>query len=288
MFKHKFTPRHCEALNITLAITSLYSKCCERIKALLTTTHILHLLLFILILFPLITLAKPEDYFTTGNNLYKEGKYKDAIEQYQKLLNENYYSFELFYNMGNCYYKLKEYPKAILYYEKAKKLNATDEELNHNLKLANTYIKDKVDEIPQLFISSAFNELINSKSADSWAWLAITTMLLALVGFLLFLFSGKSLYKKIGFFAGIFIVILSITFTSFGFEQKKNEEDDSYAILMAASANVMSSPDEKATRLFVIHEGLKLKIIKKDKNWIQIKLSNGNSGWIKVEDVESI
>lgn len=247
-----------------------------------------HKFILALLLLPLITLAGSEDYFAIGNNFYKEGKYNEAIEHYQKLLNQNYFSFELYYNLGNCYYKLKEYPKAILYYEKAKKINAADEELNHNLKLANTHIKDKVDEIPQLFITSAFNELIKSKSADSWAWLAIKTMLLALAGFLLFLFSTNSQYKKIGFFAGIFIVILSIAFTALGFEQKKNEEDNSYAILMAASANVMSSPDEKATRLFVIHEGIKVKIIKKDKNWIQIKLSNGNSGWIKAEDVENI
>lgn len=247
-----------------------------------------HKFILALFLFPLIALAGSEDYFAIGNNLYKEGKYKEAIENYQKLINDNFYSFELYYNLGNCYYKLQEYPKAILYYEKAKKINAADEELNHNLKLANTHIKDKVDEIPQLFISSAFNELIKSKRADSWGWLAIKTMLLALAAFLLFLFSSKSLYKKIGFFAGIAIVILSILFTILGFKQKKNEVDNSFAILMSPSVNVLSSPDEKATRLFVIHEGIKVKITNKENEWIQIKLSNGNSGWIKAADVENI
>lgn len=247
-----------------------------------------HKFILALLLFPLITLAGSEDYFAIGNNSYKDGKYKEAIENYQKLLNENYYSFELYYNLGNCYYKLKEYPKAILYYEKAKKINSADEELNHNLKLVNTHIIDKVDEIPQLFISSAFNEMVKSKSADNWGWLAIKTMFLALAGFLLFLFSANSLYKKIGFFAGIFIVILSIVFAALGFEQKKNEEDNSYAILMSSSTNAMSSPDEQATRLFVIHEGIKVKIVKKENEWIQIKLNNGNSGWIKATEVENI
>ncbi|MFN4234122.1 MAG: tetratricopeptide repeat protein [Bacteroidia bacterium] len=247
-----------------------------------------HKFILALLLFPLITLAGSEDYFAIGNNLYKEGKYKEAIESYQKLINDNFYSFELYYNLGNCYYKLQEYPKAILYYEKAKKINAADEELLHNLKLANTHIKDKVEELPQLFITSVINELIKSKTADRWGWLAIKTMLLALAGFLLFLFSSNSLYKKIGFFSGIAIVILSILFTILGFEQKKNEVDNSYAILMAPSVNVLSSPDEKATRLFVIHEGIKVKITNKENDWIQIKLSNGNSGWIKAADVEQI
>ncbi|MFN7014790.1 MAG: SH3 domain-containing protein, partial [Bacteroidia bacterium] len=205
-----------------------------------------------------------------------------------KLLNQNYFSFELYYNMGNAYYKKKEYPKAILYFEKAKKINAADEELNHNLRLANTHIKDKVDEIPQLFISSFYSELVKSKTADSWGWLAIKTMLLALAGFLLFLFSSNYFFKKIGFFGGIAIVIFSLIFAALGFEQKKNEEDNSYAILMAPSANVLASPDEKATRLFVIHEGIKVKIDKKENYWLHIKLSNGNTGWIKASDVEYI
>jgi tetratricopeptide (TPR) repeat protein len=247
-----------------------------------------HKLIVALFLFPLFAFAGSEDYFAIGNNLYKEGKYNEAIEHYQKILNQNYFSFELYYNMGNAYYKKKEFPKAILYYEKAKKINAADEELNHNLKLANSQIKDKVDEIPQLFISSVYNELVKSKTADAWAWLAIKTMLLALAGFLLFLFYSNYILKKTGFFAAIAIVIFSLLFAVLGFEQKKNEEDKSYAILIAPSANVVASPDEKATRLFVIHEGIKLKIDKKENDWLHIKLSNGNAGWIKATDVENI
>jgi tetratricopeptide (TPR) repeat protein len=247
-----------------------------------------HKLIVALFLFPLFAFAGSEDDFAIGNNLYKEGKYNEAIEHYQKLLNQNYFSFELYYNMGNAYYKKKEYPKAILYFEKAKKINAADEELNHNLRLANTHIKDKVDEIPQLFISSFYSELVKSKTADAWGWLAIKTMLLALAGFLLFLFSSNYLLKKTGFFGGIAIVIFSLIFAALGFEQKKNEEDNSYAILMAPSANVVASPDEKATRLFVIHEGIKVKIDKKENDWLHIKLSNGNAGWIKASDVENI
>jgi tetratricopeptide (TPR) repeat protein len=247
-----------------------------------------HKLIVALLIFPLFALAGSEDYFAIGNNLYKDGKYSEAIENYQKLLDKNFFSFELYYNMGNAYYKKKEYPKAILYYEKAKKINAADEELIHNLKLANTHIKDKVDEIPQLFISSFYIELVKSKTSDAWAWLAIKTMLLALTGFLLFLFSSNYILKKTGFFGGIAIVIFSVLFAVFGFEQKKNEEDKSYAILIAPIANVVASPDENATRIFVIHEGLKLKIIKKENEWINIKLSNGNSGWIKATDVETI
>lgn len=247
-----------------------------------------HKFILLLLFIPFILIAKPEDDFVLANNFYKEGKYKEAIELYQKILNQNYFSFELYYNLGNAYYKQKQYPKAILYYEKAKKINSADEELNHNLKLANTHIKDKVEEIPQLFISSFLSELIKSKTADAWAWLAIKIMFLALASFLLFLFADKYMLRKVGFFTGIALIIFSLLTAYLGFEQKKNEADNTYAILMVESTNVMSSPDEKSTRLFIIHEGIKLKINKKENDWIQIKLSNGNTGWIKANDVEVI
>lgn len=247
-----------------------------------------HRLIVIFFFLPILAFSDPKDDFAIANNLYKEGKYNEAIEYYEKIVNQNYFSFELYYNMGNAYFKLKNYPKAILYYEKAKKINSTDEELNHNLNLANTFIKDKVEEIPQLFISNFYSELVKSKASDDWAWLAIKTMFLALSGFLLFLFSSNYLIRKIGFFSAIIIVLFSVLIASLGFEQKKNEEDMSNAILMVPSCNVLASPDEKATRLFVIHEGIKLKINKKENDWIYIKLSNGNSGWIKASDVEII
>jgi tetratricopeptide (TPR) repeat protein len=247
-----------------------------------------HRCLIVFFFLPILAFSDPKDDFTIANNLYKVGKYNEAIEYYEKIVNQNYFSFELYYNMGNTYFKLKNYPKAILYYEKAKKINSTDEELNHNLKLANTFIKDKVEEIPQLFISNFYSELVKSKKADDWAWLSIKLMFLALSGFLLFLFSSNYNLKKIGFYSAITIVLLSVLTVSFGFAQKKNEEDMSYAILMIPSCNVLASPDEKATRLFVIHEGIKLKINKKENDWIYIKLSNGNGGWIKASDVEII
>ena len=58
---------------------------------------------------------------------------------------------------------------------------------------------------------------------------------------------------------------------------KTNKE----AIIFTASVTVKSSPDEKSTDLFVVHEGLKIKITDTAGEWSEIKIANGSVGWIK-------
>jgi len=40
--------------------------------------------------------------------------------------------------------------------------------------------------------------------------------------------------------------------------------------------------------LFVIHEGLKVRITDKLGDWVEISLSDGNKGWLLTESVERI
>ena len=48
---------------------------------------------------------------------------------------------------------------------------------------------------------------------------------------------------------------------------------------------VKSSPADGGTELFLIHEGLKITVTDKVGVWREIKLSDGNEGWIKDDDL---
>jgi tetratricopeptide (TPR) repeat protein len=49
----------------------------------------------------------------SGNVLYNEGKYEEALLRYQELISKNPDLFELGINQGNCYMALKKYREAI-------------------------------------------------------------------------------------------------------------------------------------------------------------------------------
>ena len=58
---------------------------------------------------------------------------------------------------------------------------------------------------------------------------------------------------------------------------------------MAPSITVKSTPNDKGTDLFILHEGHKV-MIKDDtmKEWKEIQLEDGSAGWVPVELIEII
>jgi SH3-like domain-containing protein len=60
------------------------------------------------------------------------------------------------------------------------------------------------------------------------------------------------------------------------------------AIIFTSQISVKSSPDNSGTDLFVIHEGTKVSVEDEVGEWLEIKLSDGNKGWIPANSLEII
>ena len=52
--------------------------------------------------------------------------------------------------------------------------------------------------------------------------------------------------------------------------------------------HVRGAPDNSGTELFVIHEGLKVQVIGTLGDWYNVRLADGNEGWIAKTDLEKI
>ena len=53
-----------------------------------------------------------------------------------------------------------------------------------------------------------------------------------------------------------------------------------HAIVFCPRVTVKSSPTETGTDLFLIYEGLKIEITDSLNTWKEIKLADGNEGWL--------
>jgi len=51
---------------------------------------------------------------------------------------------------------------------------------------------------------------------------------------------------------------------------------------------VKSAPGLNSADQFVIHAGLKVKVVDEDGDWSRIELYDGNSGWIYTQSIEKI
>jgi tetratricopeptide (TPR) repeat protein len=72
--------------------------------------HITYLLLFLVL--PVLSFGAKQSYLEIGNAQYAKGKYNDAQESYQKMLDAGAESVALYFNMGNACFKNGDIPSA--------------------------------------------------------------------------------------------------------------------------------------------------------------------------------
>jgi tetratricopeptide (TPR) repeat protein len=226
--------------------------------------------------------------FNKGVTLFTSGSYKEALQIWTDIYNTGYRSANLNYNIGNAYFKLNDIPDAILFYERAYLLDPADENINYNLQIARTLIVDRFQEIPELFFVRWYNFTSLFLSTNSWAKISITSFVLCLLLLSLYIYSSKYRQKVIGFWLAVFFIILSLTSFSFTVRNKSLVYDSHKAIISSPLVSGKSSPDNSGTDLFVLHEGTKVSIEDEVGGWFEIRLSDGNKGWVPVKSLDVI
>ncbi len=244
--------------------------------------------IYLLFIVASISATYGQDTLTLANEAYAEEDYIKAIELYEQTLKEEGVSSDLYYNLGNAYYKHNEFAKAILNYERALLLNPGNEDARFNLDMANTHIVDKIDPVGRFFLSVWIDTLRSFLSSNMWAIIGIVSFLLFLVGCYLYLFTKSVGIKKVGFFGGIILLLVSIAANSFAWNLNEKMKTRSEAIVFAATVSVKSSPAESGTDLFVLHEGTKVLVLSEVGEWSEVKISDGNRGWLPSSAIEII
>ena len=216
---------------------------------------------------------------------YVAEKYSDAIELYESLLVNYGASCEIYYNLGNAYYKTGKIAYAILNYERALLIKPGDSDIRFNLELAQQQIVDKIEPLQEFFLKKWIRSAQNLVGVDTWAMIGIGGFVLFICCLVLFFFSKWMYLKKLGFYVGVLVLCTVILANIFGKNQKNELENRSGAIIISPTITAKSSPDNSGTDLFVLHEGTKVYIRLTVGEWNEIKLEDGNIGWINKKDI---
>ncbi len=228
---------------------------------------------------------QPAELYKAASQQYKANQFEQAAAGYEKILSQGYKTAEVYYNLGNCYYKLNILNKAIVNYERALRLAPQDEDIQHNLAIANTRVVDKIVPVPTLSILNACDSFLCARSSAGWASLAIGFMWVALICFAVYLFVG---FRKASFSLGVLFVVVSITFIAFAVKQSNKEQQTDAAVLMVSNSFVKSAPDANGNDQFMLHEGVKFQILDRVGDWSKIRLADGKVGWIERSTYEKI
>lgn len=230
----------------------------------------------------------PEQAFQNANVLYQQGKIAEAREAYETLLRSGYVNGELLYNLGNASYRTGSIAHAILCYERSLRFLPGDEDLRHNLQLMNLMITDRIEPAPRLFLWEWWDGVKGSFSLRSVTWLAYGTLVLLAAGVVLFLLSRTYVVRRAGLLtaligASAFLIFLVIFFGKFS-----DVTSTEWAIVMNEIVTVKNSPDAKSSDAFVLHAGVKVRVMDTVGGWVQVRLADGKVGWMEGTAVERI
>lgn len=249
---------------------------------------------FILILFTSISLHGStlndtlQTWMDEGNKAYQNKQYEKAISRYQNIIDKDFESAILFYNLGNAYYKNNQKAKSLLWYERALKLDPSNEDIIHNIAFVNQKLEDKIETLPVLFISRWFQSISAYFTAHQWAVLSIISFGLILLSVLCFLLLHKLWIRYSSVISLVVATIIFVFSIIFAIKNTKMMQNHLDAIVMKSVIIGKSAPSESSNDLFVIHEGLKVQITDQLNDWYEIKLPNGEKGWVAYTDIEKI
>ncbi len=226
--------------------------------------------------------------FDEGVKFYMSKQYDKSINSFQTLVNDGYQSHSLYYNLACAYFKIEDYSHAMLWFERSKRLNPSDEDTEFNLQVAKYKLKDKIEALPEIFFVNWWKSFLNIFNEKQWAINAIILFFILFSLIAVFLITPYYWMRKTSFYVGVLVTFLFFVSFISAYSQAKLKTQNNIAIVMSKKLEIKSSPDASSKVLFVVHEGIKVNVQDKIGDWVEIKLPNGDKGWVLLSELEIV
>ncbi len=230
----------------------------------------------------------PDQMFQQANSLYQQGKVAEARDLYEGIRQAGLESGELYFNLGNAYYRTGDIGRAILNYERAMRLMPGDEDVRHNLDMANLRIADRLEPVPRLFIWDFWDAVKHWLSLRGITWTLYAVYLLLLACVAATLLSRTYRLRKTAFLVSLGVSVVFGFFIAVFLGRLADDTRRDEGVVVAALTTVKNSPDNKSSDAFVLHAGVKFQILDGINDWIKIRLADGKVGWMERTSAEII
>ncbi|HCL30060.1 MAG TPA: hypothetical protein DIC52_16690 [Candidatus Latescibacteria bacterium] len=216
-----------------------------------------------------------------GNSLYRAADFAGARQRYLAAVETGIRDVRLFYNLGNACFKSEHLGESVLWYERALQLDPRDEDVLANLRFVARVKRDQDPEqvgagIYAVYLWPTLNELFVMTS-------------LGLLG--LFLVACWRLWWRPGMYVQVTLIVLSICVLGSGLftgARLQRQLTRTEAVVVTEEGTARSGPEVGQTPVFVVHEGTKVVVERREAGWLLVRLANGLGGWLPAEVVAVI
>ena len=216
--------------------------------------------------------------FSAANELYAKGKFSDAADAYEKILQSGAQSPALLFNAGNAEFKAGHLGLAIAAYRRASQLSPRDDEIRANL----AFVRNQVQ--GATFRESRWQGWFGALTLNEGALLTA-----ALFWMTLALFIARqlrpALVPKLKTTTRLFATLTIFSVSVLGL-QAANHFWSATAVVVSTGATARSGPFDDAQSAFTVHDGAELSVLDRHDNWVQVAGGAGQTGWLTVKQVE--
>jgi tetratricopeptide (TPR) repeat protein len=223
--------------------------------------------------------------FDAANKFYEQGRFSEAAEAYQRIIEGGQRSTAVFFNAGNAWFKAGQIGRAIAAYRQAQRLSPRDPGVQFNLNFARKRVTSGEPAPPLL------DRTLAALTVNEWTMLAAGFLWASLC--MLALGELRETFRPTARRYAILGAIATLAFAAGAGAATSRAFHPVDGVVVVPSAVVRSGPLEDAKVLHQLRDGTEVKILDQKKlsdggrgqTWFQVKNSGAQAGWVKEDQL---
>ncbi len=220
--------------------------------------------------------------FTAANQAYLDGRQREAMAGYRKLIEAGVVHPDLYYNMANACYRAGREGLAVLFYEKALALKPDDEAAASNLEMVRKELIDRVVVDDSGAVGEPpWHEFLRGLDLGwlTWSFVALWWIVFAVLTVRRLLLRGPA--RRLLFWINVPVVSVALVLGVLLFSRIYVQERVHHGVIVGQTAALREGPGRSAAVLMEVHAGLKVRVLNEVDDHVRVRLANGVEGFVQ-------
>jgi hypothetical protein len=220
--------------------------------------------------------------FTAANQAYLDGRHREAMAGYRKLIEAGVVHPDLYYNMANACYRAGRVGLAVLFYEKALALAPDDEAAASNLEMVRRELIDRVVVDDEGAVGEPLWHGFLRGLDLGWltgAFLALWWIVFAVLVARRLLLRGPA--RRLLFWINVPVISVALVLGVLLFSRIYIQERVHHGVIVAQTAALREGPGRSAAVQMEVHAGLKVRLLNEVDDHVRVRLANGVEGFVQ-------
>lgn len=232
--------------------------------------------------------AAPPQQMQQANRAYQDGRFEEAIRQYEAVLQEGYASAALYHNLGNAWYRLGQPGQAALYYHRGLELSPGDAGLQENLAVIRAGFEEPITPLPEFFLKRWWRQLRRALGANGWAVVGLFLLWGGFAGLWRWRTAEQRVQRKKAFLAGIAALTLCVLPLALAFDAATLVDREVRGVITEGAPELYEAADTRSAVVRTLPRGAAVVVVDRIGEWTKVRLENGEIGWLEAEQFTRI